>query len=218
MEDVSLENCERLNGMITILFPGYYQPIWDLYNLYKAKSGKVKGYPQSIVLLCDALLESFLVRLMYDNNSELKSAEKYFEKYCKKNKINSIYHDYREIALVRNCVAHNHIWLIDLYQNNETDELIETSFVKLFGHDSEYVDLTKKKTKNNKINVIPDRIDFADINTILKLLIKILISVYEIERVKGHHCINPEATRLKYKSKLYSFPELIDKFVKNVNP
>lgn len=213
MEDTIFKNYHQKLGRVTILFPDYYNPIWDLYCIMKSKPGRKDGYPQSIILLCDALLESFLVRLMYDNDPSKKNLEKFFKKYCQDNNIESIYLDYKEIAFVRNCIAHNHVWFVEQYIDNDSLDYIESSCKKIFGHDSEFLDIRTGRTKNNQLNTVPDKVSILDINIILKLVVKILRQVYEIERLIGHRSLWPDASALKHKGKIYSFAELIDEFV-----
>lgn len=202
---------------ITILFPDYYNPIWDLYCNMKSKPGRKDGYPQSIILLCDALLESFLVRLTYDNNTQIKDVDQFFYNFCKSNGLISVYDAYSEICIVRNTIAHNHLWRIDLSTDIDNDELIQTPAGKIYGHDNKkyqaYVDINSKKTNINGLSIIPDMLSLDDVNIILKLVVKIMREVYKVEREKGHHSICPDATLLRYNGKIYSFAELIDEFV-----
>ena len=195
------------NGKITVVAYAFFQPICLLYSKYIKLPG-LPGFPHSIILLSATMLDSIINRLKYDNNQIQLDNPEFFLSYCKKNNILKIYDEYSEILLVRNIIAHNHVWFIEF--NNNYDEI---SYELLMGRKNKlfnkYADLKQLRTKNYQLHINPDKIDQNDVDVVLQLSNNFIEKIFEIEKSNGKNVLNPYIRKIKHNGKMYSFKKFL---------
>jgi|GEM_PF-2878431 len=187
-----------INKYISVLGSSLINPIVTLFNELEEFSfrdtedspvKKENGYSVSIIVLCAILLESGVNRLIYNDRVydkvevDFGKARKYLESYIESNNLREELHDdFMEIMAVRDSIAHNHLWLQTLDQENY--QIKESELFNGFGNKNFWnvTDKRSKKTKRNAINVIPDQIGKRDSSIVFVKTYNILFEIGKIER------------------------------------
>ncbi len=181
---------------ISVIGTAYLEPIITLLKNFNSfphnrvnpvqSSSTENGYSSSVILLSVIFLESMLGRVGYfDSNFKKRkfNALEYFKSIDKEEEYTS---KLIEVFVIRDIIAHNHIWesTVDwnregLYHATEPKKLDNYGDYKF----NDVVDLKSRKTKELDINVFPTRIYYEDVRIVLKTIVDILKF---IERLKGN--------------------------------
>jgi hypothetical protein len=175
--------------VITVVGSSYLQPIADLLERLLKRpvsgagpsgvSGYENGYSASIVVLLVALLESYVARLRFVRRTEnipghLSTSEllaKFFPALPTREHL-------VEVLLVRNVLAHNHIWHLDV---SEFEELGAPTLAtpqelgfQTNKHYEQVVDIGSRKTCLLRLNVSPTSVDRSDVRKVFDVVWKTL--------------------------------------------
>lgn len=132
------------------------------------------GYSCSIISLSVFCIESFIARIRYidkDNLSQKKDALHYVRN--KFSKDNIFCSKISELFVLRDLIAHNHLWEVtyEFDENYNEINIKKTKFEgwgnKMFSNNT---DLTTEKTKILGLDIIPTRIGKDDANKVLGVL------------------------------------------------
>jgi hypothetical protein len=210
---------ERIDRFISVVGGGLIEPIIALFEKLESivvkdrkmeyTEGKENGYSASIILLSAVILESAVIRLMYDDGREdFKNSRKYFEGYIIENGLNStLYDDFREIMAVRDSITHNHLWEEKKDTNNISKKLLNG-----FG-DSNYkavVDEKTAKTKKNRINLVPTDIKMRDAGIVFVKTYEILRKIEEKQTERRVPCIMVSWEQVKFMGKRIHLSDFIN--------
>ena len=170
---------KAIPDIVTIIGPSYFQPITDLVARMLATkrpqpdpSGagfSENGYAVSIAILLVALLESFVARLRFCRNDELRGSTNTPDLLLRMFPDLPNHENLAEIFLVRNIILHNHIWNIDVTNSPERAPTIKTPQDLKTQTNKNYsilVDQVTRKTKVLKLNASPTSIDREDVHKI----------------------------------------------------
>lgn len=173
---------------ITIIGPSLMQPICTmLEKLIELPLGEgetishrpdERGYSISICLLLAVMIESFIMRARFLNSQDPASSERTIAKFVSKKYPNLTRLDELiEILIIRDVIAHNHLWKIEStgdtniwmdLLNKEIDPLTEIQIDKKY---NQLVDVNSGTTKNLGLHVIPTQINRTDAVKVLKVVI-----------------------------------------------
>jgi hypothetical protein len=171
--------------VITVVGSAYLQPISDLLEklLNRPISGDgpggasvhENGYSAALVVLLVAVLESYTARLRFVRRSEelpgnLSTPEllaKYFPTLPTRDEL-------VEVFLVRNVLAHNHIWHLDVSDFAAAGAPIlatpkELGF-KTNQHYDPVVDVPARKTRDMRLNVSPTSVNRSDVRKVFEVV------------------------------------------------
>lgn len=176
---------------ITVIGPNLMQPICTmlekLIELPKEEGETMsrrpdeRGYSISICLLLAVMTESFIMRARYLNSQNPASSERTPAKFIStKYPGLSLLDELVEIFIIRDVIAHNHLWKIEStgdtniwmdLLNKEIDPLTEIQMDKKY---NQLVDVDSGTTKNLGLHVIPTQINRTDVVKVLKVVIDTL--------------------------------------------
>jgi hypothetical protein len=163
--------------VITIVASAYFQPIADLLDKLLsrpiAKPGPAgvgeheNGYSAALVVLLIAVLESYTSRVRIMRKSEISGdmntpalLSKLFPALPTKDEL-------VEVCLVRNVVAHNHVWHLDVSDfHNAGAPTIANPRELGFKPNQNYdvvVDVTTRTTRLLRLNISPTSVDRTDV-------------------------------------------------------
>jgi len=170
-----------ITEVITVVGSAYLQPIADLLDklLNQPLSGvgpagtsmHENGYSVSLVVLLIALLESYTARLRFVRSTESIAASmstsdllaKYFPTLPTKVEL-------VEVFLLRNVLAHNHIWHLDISDFERAGSPTLATPKKLGfqtnKHYEQVVDISARKTRTVRLNVSPTAVDRSDVRKV----------------------------------------------------
>lgn len=203
---------------ITVVGTSYLDPIVTLFEQLenKSTSNEVQtsvyenGYSTSIILLTVIMLESLLARarhfkLQEESCEPYKNVLKFTEEYFKigSDNLEILY----ELFVVRDVIAHNHIWRSTINQNGGLSFVNEPSLENVFGDKkfNSVVDLKDRVTKKLRLNVFPTRICKIDAIVLFENAYLILKEIEDISRtylyISQHH--------VQYKNEYYKIKDFI---------
>jgi hypothetical protein len=167
--------------VISVIGSAYLQPISDLLEslLNQPISGKgpagssmhENGYSSALIVLLITLLESYTARLRFvrrdeniiGNVSTPELLSKYFSNFPNKDKLT-------EVFLIRNVLAHNHIWHMDV---SDFDTLGAPTLAtpKELGfntnkHYEQVVNIETRTTRLLELNINPTSVDRTDVHKV----------------------------------------------------
>lgn len=166
---------------VTILGTSFLEPILLLWRKLNEsnfsgyseirKSMNENGYSCSIISLCVFCIESFITRMRYiddANLSERKDALKYFRsKFPSEGIFNE---DLTELFVLRNLIAHNHLWKINYdFDANYNEINISRNTYEGWGNNdfNNNIILDDCQTKRLKLEIIPTKIGKEDVKKVL---------------------------------------------------
>lgn len=177
------------DSLVTIVGSSYFEPISVLLEkLEKYDKGSsnevhagyyVNGFASAICILAVVCLESYVMRVRYVN----KATQKDIEKVSVPVYLRKLYQDFPfedelfEIHIVRDALAHNHLWEVS-YLWDEEREMIFHSVNKWSRGDNKYrvyVDPSTNQTKKLRLNINPIKVGKSDAISVLQTVWKILI-------------------------------------------
>lgn len=171
--------------VITVVGSAYLQSIADLLErlLRRPISGvgpagaseHENGYSAALVVLLVAVLESYTARLRFVRRAEgivgnLSTPEllaKYFPSLPTRDEL-------VEVFLVRNVLAHNHIWHLDVSDFTEAGAPTLATPTELGfqtnKHYEQVVDVAGRKTRRMSLNVSPTWVDRSDVRKVFEIV------------------------------------------------
>jgi len=207
------------DSLVTIVGSSYFEPISVLLeklNKYdKGSSNEVQagyfvnGFASSICLLAVVCLESYVMRVRYINKASQNEVDKVsVPVYLKK-----LYQDFPfenelfEIHILRDTLAHNHLWEISYSWDDEKDMVLQSVNKSSSGDKKykQYVDTKTNVTKNLGLNINPIKVGSTDVNSVLQTVWKVLIF---LENKNRNQCY-VSRLHVKHKGKSMKFGEIV---------
>jgi hypothetical protein len=189
---------ESPDQLVTIVGSSYFQPITDLLARLvgqpKPASSEVQtsvhenGYCASLVLLLVTMLESYLMRVRYINRDRFP-----IERIPVSDYLRQLYPDYRrsneltEIFVVRDVIAHNHLWEIDFAWSEESVMALLQAEKESTAGDKKYKKVVNKQRRTNALdlNILPTKVDRTDVFKVFDIVWETLIF---LERKNRNQC------------------------------
>jgi hypothetical protein len=182
--------------LVTIIGSDYFEPIADLLdkllslstqdpNEVKASNREV-GYSASVIVLLVLLLESYAMRVRYINRTTIPIKKTPVHQYLK-----SLYsdfdmtHEVKEVFIVRDVIAHNHLWEIEFTWEDESEmKLLKAEKEASSGDDKyrDHVDVSSRKTTTLGLNVVPVKIGKRDVYEVFQTVWKTLLFLENKDR------------------------------------
>jgi hypothetical protein len=203
------------DSMVTIVGSSYFEPISVLLeNLKKYDNGKsgevqsgyyVNGYACSICLLSVVCLESYVMRVRFIN----KATQAEIDKTSVPEYLANLYPDFplieevREIFILRDLIAHNHLWEIYFLWDDDKG-IMPQSVKKRSTGDRKYrsaVDTGNNMTQKLGLNINPVRIDAADVTKVLHTMWRTMIFLEKKNRSQcyvSHLFVKHNGKRVKF--------------------
>lgn len=180
---------ESPDQLVTIVGSSYFQPITDLLSHLmeeqKPASSEVQtsshenGYCTSLVLLLVTMLESYVMRVRYINRGSFPIERTPAIKYLRQ-----IYPDYQrsneliEIFVVRDVIAHNHLWEIDFTWSEESVMSLLQADKESTSGDTKYENVVNKQSRRTStldLNILPTKVDRTDVFKVFDIVWETLI-------------------------------------------
>lgn len=181
--------CSMNDKLVTILGSSYFEPISALLekleihsegNANEIQSGYyVSGFAASICLLAVVCLESYVMRVRYIN----KANQEQIDTVSVPAFLKFLYKDFPyenelcEIHILRDAIAHNHLWEIS-YTSSDEEAMALHAIRKLSSGNKQYrqrVDVTSNVTKTLGLNVNPVNIDANDVKKVLQTMWRVML-------------------------------------------
>jgi len=154
---------------VSVLFPNLLQPIVDLFDLMEQKgptgpnpvqaSRNENGYSVSIAILAALAIESVCNRVRYVlGDTDRKEA---FQTLREDLGAVELADDVEEVFVVRDAIAHNHLWEATIAENDEKGlDLISATLRPGYGDKkfARIVDTKTRQTRRLHLDVFPNRI------------------------------------------------------------
>ena len=163
------------------------------------------GYSAAIVALTVFLLESALNRTRYVQRKSYRARSLDFFRQAFPG--SGLDNRLEELFVVRDVVAHNHLWDAKIKYNEHGLELISASLLPEYGDKKfkKVVDWNTRKTRLLGLNVFPTRICRADAVIALKCTLDVLAFLEKADR--RYFYITPQL--VKFKEQMTTFRDLI---------
>ena len=179
---------ESPDQLVTIVGSSYFQPISDLLSRLmgqqKPGSNEVQtsshenGYCASLVLLLVTMLESYVMRVRYINRDRFPIKRIPVADY-----LPQLYPDYQrsneltEIFVVRDVIAHNHLWEIDFAWSEESVMTLLQAEKESTAGDEKYKKVVNKQLRTNALdlNILPTKVDRTDVFKVFDIVWETLI-------------------------------------------
>ena len=179
---------ESPDQLVTIIGSSYFQPITDLLarlmSQPKSASSEVQtsshenGYCASLVLLLVAMLESYVMRVRYINRDRLPIKRISVVEYLRQ-----LYSDYQreneliEIFVVRDVIAHNHLWEIDFAWSEDSVMTFLQAEKESTAGDKKYKKVVNEQKRTNalELNILPTKVDRTDVFKVFDIVWETLI-------------------------------------------
>ena len=179
---------ESPDQLVTIVGSSYFQPITDLLarlmSQQKSASSEVQtsshenGYCASLVLLLVAMLESYVMRVRYINRDRFSIKRISVVEYLRQ-----LYSDYQrwneliEIFVVRDVIAHNHLWEIDFAWSEDSVMTLLQAEKESTAGDKKYKKVVNEQKRTNALdlNILPTKVDRTDVFKVFDIVWETLI-------------------------------------------
>lgn len=211
---------EKNYNYVSIIGFRYLEPISllveELFSLENRSPNEVQashpenGLSSSIIVLTVFLLESAIARVKFDSKSPTpKSALSFMQrKFPEFKKTDEL----EELFVIRDSIVHNHIWEASFEWNDEAGmKLLAAELWEGSGDNKlkKVIDESSRRTRLLGLNLFPTRISTTDAAIVLREALSILLFIEE----NGSPLINPSNQYVKFRGRLVSFEELVEKFV-----
>jgi hypothetical protein len=215
------------DSMVTIVGSSYFEPISVLLEKLKkydtGKSGEVQsgyyvnGYACSICLLAVVCLESYVMRVRFINKATQTQIDKTSipEYLAKLYPAFPLKEEVVEIFILRDLIAHNHLWEIYFLWDDEKG-IMPQSIHRRSSGDKKYmnsVDTANNKTKKLGLNISPIKIDVSDATKVLHTMWETMIF---LEKKNRSQCYVSHLN-VKHNGKRMKFAEVIDYQIRTHN-
>jgi hypothetical protein len=179
---------ESPDQLVTIVGSSFFQPITDLLARLmgqpKPASSEVQtsshenGYCASLVLLLVAMLESYVMRVRYINRDRFSIKRISVVEYLRQ-----LYSDYQreneliEIFVVRDVIAHNHLWEIDFAWSEDSVMTFLQAEKESTAGDKKYKKVVNEQKRTNalELNILPTKVDRTDVFKVFDIVWETLI-------------------------------------------
>lgn len=207
------------DSLVTIIGSSYFEPIsvlleklavYDRNSENEVQAGYyVNGYASSICLLAVVCLESYVMRVRYIN----KASQTQIDKVSVPAYLKSLYSDFPfedelyEIHILRDILAHNHLWEVSFSWDDEKDMILHTASRWSSGDKKykNYVDVQNHVTRNLGLNVNPVKVGTSDVEKVLHTMWKVLLF---LEGKNRNQCYVSHLS-VRHKGKVKKFGEVI---------
>lgn len=202
-------------GYVSIVASNFVFPIISLFesldSLDRHPPNEVQasplenGYSLAIITLTVLMVESAVSRTQY--MMKLAPPQKALE-FIKREFPNDLFERVEELFVVRDTIAHNHVWEANVYWDEDGKlRLVDAQRVKGYGDKKfeKVVDGNTRITKILGLNVFPNRICRSDAVTVLRTAFEFLSAV---ER-KSHNYFSVSALIVKYKGAVIYFEKFM---------
>jgi hypothetical protein len=142
------------------------------------------GYSASVIVLTVLMLESFLTLSKFLANVSEHNVRTYFRKTFRSSRYQD---EFAELFVVRDVIAHNHVWA------GSIDDVAMTWMTAKLGTDfgdnafDAVVDLSSRTTRKLGLHVVPTRLGYEDVRTVMKTTALILQELSSMQpQVSGH--------------------------------
>ena len=135
------------------------------------------GYAASIILLLAVTVESMVARDRYFNKKAVGKQKLKVPEYMKEVHRFRGYHRLSELFVLRDAIAHNHVWVFDYrWSEGKARKLTSAVRVEWSGNRRLEKRLNTKtlRTKLLRANVIPGRIDRRDVHAAFGISLSVL--------------------------------------------
>lgn len=186
--------------LVSIVGSSYFQPIAELFSNLRQRlpeggtnavqtSSTENGYAASICILSVVCFESYLMRVRYINRQHAATCErtaldflqKMYPQFPDLSKIT-------EVFILRDVLAHNHLWELEVSWNDELKMLLHNATKDQGSGDNKYrrcVDMQSRTTKALGLNVVPIRVNRTDAR---KVLATVWDGLLFLERENRNQC------------------------------
>ena len=217
------------DGILSVLGSQYYQPIADLTERLLEKGYqkpdrvsagyRESGYAAAIIILSAAALESFVQRDRYFNAKRNRSliSELPVTTYLKQVNKYRRHRQLEELFEVRNAVAHNHIWLIDIENPSSGGRRHKGSALVPKTHRLKRIPVYRAKiprTRNVRFNLSPISVDRTDVQKALSLTIHAL----QFLSTKGHNPVPLVSNSISFRGQRITFADLAIEVSRELQP
>lgn len=208
----------RKQSTISCIGSNYLESIVSLYetmnNFQYSGSSKIQvsprenGFSVSIIVLTVLMIESAINRIKHLETNNTKNNIAFVRECFKNNKLSD---ELTEIYIIRDVIAHNHLWKIDIeYTKNFTEKILNKELMNGYGESKKYKNFVKDEvTKNLKLNIIPTKINKADVLKTFNFLYHFLT----FAEIKNYEYFKALSQGIKYKGKLMTFITFLEKEV-----
>jgi hypothetical protein len=141
-------------------------------------SSHENGYCASLVLLLVAMLESYVMRVRYINRDRFSIKRISVVEYLRQ-----LYSDYQreneliEIFVVRDVIAHNHLWEIDFAWSEDSVMTFLQAEKESTAGDKKYKKVVNEQKRTNalELNILPTKVDRTDVFKVFDIVWETLI-------------------------------------------
>ena len=205
--------------IVTIVGSSYFEPISLLLeelekhnpsNSNEIQSGYyVNGFSSSICILSVICLESYVMRVKYINQASQKDIDKSsVPKYLSK-----LYPEFpledelNEIHVVRDILAHNHLWEVSYTNEDGKGMKHDESNIRSTGDKKYNTHVNKETNLTNKLglNTSPIKIGASDAKSVVQTVWNVLLFLESKDR---NQCYVSHL-HVKHKSKMMKFGDVI---------
>jgi len=177
---------------VSVLFVHLLQPIFDLFRLLdesdpqgpnEVQAGMHEnGYAVSVIVLAALVVESALNRTRYVRNEHQRENA---VDTLKRLGDGDLPNDIEEIFVLRDIIAHNHIWAAEMRWDDSTGMALDSAEKLPAYGDKKFdriVDLKTRTTRRLHLDVFPNRIHRATAVTVLKKTVEVLKFLEGLDR------------------------------------
>jgi len=183
------------------------------------KHGDELGYSAAICLLTAVIVESFAMRARFLNSEDEASRERAVHRFIAKR-----YPDFEwikevaELFIIRDLIAHNHLWRIESTSNRnvwtelltkELDPLTEEAKGKKY---SKYVDINIARTRTLCLHVIPTQLERSDVAKVLRVAKNTL----SVMAAKEGAILGVEANQALFRDRLMNLPDILQEAIRAI--
>jgi hypothetical protein len=177
---------------VSVLFVHLLQPIFDLFELLErfdpkgpneVQAGMVEnGYAVSVVVLSALVIESAINRTRYVRNEPRRESA---VDTLKRLGASELADDIEEVFVLRDIIAHNHIWAAAIRWDNTSGMTLDSAEKLAAYGDQKFdrvVDPKTRATRRLNLDAFPNRIHRATAVTVLKKTVEALKYLEGLDR------------------------------------
>lgn len=178
----------EVDDYVTILASNYLQPLATLIERLVAKEREglpgIKANSYEVdwsitsILLAVVMFESWLARVRMDLGAGGPKRYKALEFYNELRTQHGALPDVTEAFVLRDVIAHNHVWNVEFEWDDEEHRLRGLNHVA--GGDSKFdvvVDQATGVSKTHSLHLVPSLIDRTDVKKVLELIISAMTAM-----------------------------------------
>jgi hypothetical protein len=186
------------HNYVSILGTSLFEPIVTLLEKILAEkdrgasavqtSGVEHGYCASACLLLAVMLESFVMRARYLAASKASEPPQrtWLEFLRKRYPEFSLLEEVREVMVLRDVIAHNHLWRIEYSDDDAASmKVLKKADLDPSCGDAKFEDVVDNKLRQTRrlgLNVVPTKIHRSDVSKVLETVCKALLELDRYEQ------------------------------------